>query len=250
MTPSSAQEEKIRLLFKELSRSSNRGEIKLKYFEPSNNQCESLLPYAEYDANQNTVRVCKAGLNLPLESLVPVLAHEIGHSMDPCTLVIYNYKPQFMEAIKIKDLAPLQECRIDKNTSEHFAKEALEDIDAGATGIVLSAASRRIIERLLVCGQLEKTTSNSVEVTLAESSACDMLHRESFADQKGAEITSNYLQTHAQKFRDRAAEVLSYFEINACLRGDIPDSNYPTANERLRTFTKKKKIQNAIGCVD
>lgn len=51
----------------------------------SSQGCE--LPNAFYSPAQNEVTICPQLLNLPDASLVATIAHELGHSIDPCTMV-------------------------------------------------------------------------------------------------------------------------------------------------------------------
>ncbi len=84
--------------------------------------CES--PNAFYDPGKHTVTVCPQFLNLPDAALFTTLSHELGHSIDPCSMV-FSYSqgkkglemdyPDFMGGDGKKGKAKIAAISVDKN---------------------------------------------------------------------------------------------------------------------------------------
>lgn len=93
--------------------------------------CE--MPNAFYDPNENSVTLCPQFLNLPDAALVSALAHEIGHSIDPCAMT-YTYSKNGDNTLELDPPAYLGGLESTKSTPEVKAvfpdKNPLNDVIA------------------------------------------------------------------------------------------------------------------------
>jgi hypothetical protein len=62
-------------------------ELRIGYADASVDICQETPMNANYHAASNTITLCPLAARLPRESLLPLLAHEIGHLADPCNFV-------------------------------------------------------------------------------------------------------------------------------------------------------------------
>ena len=62
-------------------------DLRIGYANASVDLCQETPTNANYHAASNTITLCPLAARLPRESLLPLLAHEIGHMADPCNFV-------------------------------------------------------------------------------------------------------------------------------------------------------------------
>lgn len=246
---------------------------KLRFKYSSENRCRNTFELApEYDVDQNIIYLCKNGLGAPIESLIPILAHEIGHAADPCHSHIYKYTPELKKIILQNEPSKLLKCGISSESAGTIVKNLKQDMKNGSTGIYLTEGSYKGVEILSKCklvlqpevafknfenylwGNLKSCLSTAypsdeIGFDIDYLKMCGRKSAEAFADHIGAKITAAYIQNNRQRLRPKYAHtLLSYYVQKGCLNGNFEGRSYPSAFDRLNIFLNYSEIQEIVKC--
>lgn len=134
-------------------------QMKLSFVNDSVQCQNALIPTAYTEPAKNLIELCEAGLGFPIEALVPVLAHEIAHLMDPCTQEVFPYVAEKMKVLKRNGSAALEECGLslekDFPLEESDLKSVVMEFESGARGVLPTLDSQPFIQSLMKCGILK-----------------------------------------------------------------------------------------------
>lgn len=88
---------------------------KIKMVDPTNSSlqnnpvCQQQTPNAFYLTSDNSISICPNFYQYPNSVLVKVLAHEMAHSIDPCSCSLGHYSIDYQAASAVEDGAPRSE---------------------------------------------------------------------------------------------------------------------------------------------
>ncbi len=302
--PSASQQKKVQLAFAELRRSTKnlvvKGRVgsgsdavkrqlldrlsKLKLtFVQGRNSGNTFAPEAFNQTEDNLVELTLSGSNYPLETLLPILSHEIAHSMDPCTSDVFLFPISMVEELKSGQRDRMKECQIPADFADGMKATALDPKSTG--GRIFNEQSSWQIPVLMSCNVIENavnpmptsydgspfkelrqclltewasskpatnTTNSKYEeqtYSISTSKNCSSISKESFADHLGAAIVAEYLKDSKTALRpDRKQHLAFYFAANYCRFGVFQGKSYPSAYKRLETILSVPSVQSTIGC--
>lgn len=92
-----------------------------------NSNCQGIIPNAYYEPKSNSINICPGFYHYPDTELISTLAHEIGHSIDPCGAQFPAYSIDEIKINKIKtpaDSASEDQKYIDKSIMSAIATDS------------------------------------------------------------------------------------------------------------------------------
>lgn len=81
-------------------------------FDVDSDRCGKLGPQANYKWATNTLSICRSSMNLPAESVASIIAHELGHAVDPCSFDRLVVDQKKIGAVVRGDHSALKSCGI------------------------------------------------------------------------------------------------------------------------------------------
>lgn len=164
-------------------------ELRIGYADASVDTCQDTPMNANYHAASNTITLCPLAARLPRESLLPLLAHEIGHLADPCNYVeLHRFRGALRNAdssLRMREpaVAAVRSCL--RSRPQDDVNEVLRYLASGnrqrEQAMTLFAgdrtsASRRSAEALRACGLLEtpqvRAPSTYAQYPFLDSARC------------------------------------------------------------------------------
>ncbi len=164
-------------------------ELRIGYADASVDTCQDTPMNANYQAASNTITLCPLAARLPRESLLPLLAHEIGHLADPCNYVeLHRFRGALRNAdssMRMREPAAEAVRSCLRTRPQDDVTEVLRYLAGGnrqrEQAMTLFAgdrnsASRRSAEALRACGLLEapqvRAPSTYAQYPFLDSARC------------------------------------------------------------------------------
>jgi len=113
-----------------------------------------VMPSPTMSKEGEEIIMCEQGLNLPVESYIPIISHEMAHAMNPCMTDLFSYNKDTLE--KIKSGQKLKKCRPSDIEQAYFEnielRTALDAYSSGKKGLFPYAKEKESVEKLVSCG--------------------------------------------------------------------------------------------------
>ncbi len=87
-------------------------------YDVDSGECEAITPQGSYNPVQNKLSICRSTMNLPVESAIAVITHELSHAVDPCTFDRIVTDQAKIRAITQGRREELTKCGLTKDKAE------------------------------------------------------------------------------------------------------------------------------------
>lgn len=218
---------------------------------------------ASYFRNQHKIEICEASLNLPEAAQVVLLSHEMGHSMDLCSIGSGFY-----------EVFPGAKQIVFKPTLDHDTAISVDEVMRPETKFLVDSAllanprGKEILDALIASSKIKKVESGILEDKnpiknvyrcLAASSGYPALparaevcngtaFTEAGAQIWATKVTARYI--NANLFHLTGADLYGMFSnVNIVRKAGNQD---PSGKEKdyNEMFLKEKSIRSAFACAD
>lgn len=239
---------------------------------------------AEYDHIMNQVMVCPLTTAMPFESILPLLAHELGHLADPCNYVVPRRPTARSNPASIRSclasarLSPTAQERralshpaavewvADTRVRPHFAALERCGLVTPVTGPTPHLYQGTPYLPLVSCvaeknaagtgddPSLRHNDSISAATPLdTHSNTCHPTrhrHKECTADAIGAALTQFHLRRNPEEFPAERRKLLTYYfaSVHCDENNPMPSAKYPPTARRLIEFLQIPEVQVAASC--